>query len=96
MPVPRPILTLKTNGKSISGFSNNELVIYAQFNETLLSAMEKLNNFRINKINNLYNNKFQEIPKQMWNFQIKENITLFIDTPSNPFKESNHQSKCLI
>ena len=98
MPVPNPILTLKTNSNNqIAGFINNELKINVRYGDTLLSVIDNLNNYRVSKIDKLYNNVYKEIPKYMWNFQIKENIAIFIDTPNNHYVNSYKKDNvCLI
>jgi hypothetical protein len=104
MPLPSPVLTLKTFAKNIPGFQNGKLTINVYYNESIQSAINKLNEYRTpsNKIINLYNSNFELLPKVAWQLKLKENTTLYIDNPSNPTKDNKDvfnkykESSCLL
>lgn len=81
-------ITLRTHKlqKPPAGFNKQALTIpYIKFGETLKTVIDNLNQYRgpEAQINRIYNSLGQEIPQTSWSMKIKENMTFYIDGPSD-------------
>jgi len=77
-----PQLVLKTYKESFSGFVNKTLTVDCGYEESLLSVMTKLNNYRSPsaKINELYDSRGSLLPQSAWSMKMKDKSTiLYID-----------------
>lgn len=79
-------LTLKAHHTTQPGFNNRDLAMkipYVKYDDTLRNVIDQLNQFRGPdcQINHLYNPLGQEIGSNLWDFKIKEDLSLYIDQP---------------
>ena len=86
-------ITLKTHqNKNPPGFNRQSLYLYAKFGDSFRTVIENVNQYRgpDSQISKIYNSMGKEIPQSLWEFKIKENLTLYVDRPQN---NENNQSQ---
>lgn len=69
-------LMLRDKNKKVAGFIDGELKINCYYNNTIEDVLEKLNTYRMSKINNVYNVHGTEISKKI---KLNQNIKLYIE-----------------
>jgi len=84
-------LTLITHGKVFpqNNFNTPTMIISGiNFGSSLRSVMDQFNQSRSQsaQIKELYNSYGQIIPHRLWDIQIKENMSLFIDRETSSHK----------
>ncbi len=80
-------ITLKTHltNPMPAGFNKQSLSIpYIKYGDNLKNVIDNLNQYRCpdNQITKLYNHLGQEIIPILWTMKIKENLTFYIDLPT--------------